>query len=93
MLYLRMCHDRAGALDVREEFRQEHRAYLKSGVVNIVQAGPICIGDTNDTNIGSFMIVEAQSRAEVQAFHDGDPFTKANLYGDVTISRWDKHIG
>jgi uncharacterized protein len=93
MLYLRICRDKPGAIDLRETHRPEHRAYLRSGVMKVLQAGPMCVGDKNDTNVGSFMIVEANSRAEVQEFHDNDPFSKVGLYGEVIICRWDKHIG
>jgi uncharacterized protein len=93
MLYLRICLDRPGATDLREVHGQEHSAYMRSGLVKMIQAGPMCMGDKNETHIGSFMIIEATSRAEVQSFHEGDPYTKAGLYGEVTICRWEKHIG
>ena len=56
-------------------------------------AGPMCTSDADDTNIGSFMIVEAASTADVQAFHDGDPFTLRGIFDRVEIIRWDRHIG
>lgn len=93
MLYLRMCFDRTDAGDLRNELRQEHRDYLTSGVVEIVQAGPMCVSDTDDSNIGSFLIIEAESHEQAMRFHEGDPFTKAGLYDHAHVHRWDKHIG
>ncbi len=58
-----------------------------------IQAGPLCAGDTDDTNTGSFFIVEADTREQVVKFHENDPLTKAGLYGEVLIHRWDKHLG
>jgi uncharacterized protein len=93
MLYLRICKDRTGAFDLREKHMEAHSAYMRSGKIEIVQAGPMCISDADNAHIGSFMIIEARSRAEVQTFHDDDPFTDAGVYGEVTICRWEKHIG
>jgi uncharacterized protein YciI len=93
MLYIRLCYDKPGQLELREEKRAEHRAYLKSQPLRLLVAGPLCVDDTHDTNIASFMIVEADSREAVVEMHDGDPFTKAGVFGDVHIHRWDKHIG
>jgi uncharacterized protein len=92
MLYIRMCVDRPDGGQVRDRERASHRAYLASGVVKLVQAGPL-MADDDSRNIGSFMVVEADSLATVKRFHDEDPFTKAGLFDDVRIHRWDKHIG
>jgi len=93
MLYIRMCFDKPGLSSVRDSVRAEHRAYVGSGVIKTVQAGPLCAGDADDTNIGSFFIVEADTREQVAKFHENDPLTKAGLYGEVLIHRWDKHLG
>lgn len=98
MLYLRTCFDAPGTDALRNEIRSVHRAYLKPFVegekpVHLLQAGPLCVSDTDDTNLGSFFIVEAPSLSDVQEFHDGDPFTKAGVYGRVELVRWDRHIG
>ena len=93
MLYVRICFDKPNSLPLRDANRAAHRAYLRSGVIQIIQAGPLCASDTDDTNVASFFIVEADNRERVVAFHEDDPFTKVGLYGEVRIQRWDKHIG
>lgn len=98
MLFLRICFDAPGKGELRNQFREKHRAYLKPFIapgqsVHLVQAGPMCVSDDDDTNLGSFMIVEADSIAQVQAFHEGDPFTLEGVFGRVDICRWDRHIG
>ncbi|AEG51622.1 YCII-related protein [Sphingobium chlorophenolicum L-1] len=92
MLYLRMCFDKPDMLALREEHRQAHRAYLASGVVKLLQAGPM-MSDDDSHNIGSFMVVEADDLQTVKKFHDEDPFTKAGLFDEVRICHWDRHIG
>ncbi|HXV10502.1 MAG TPA: YciI family protein [Burkholderiales bacterium] len=50
-------------------------------------------GTTSDDGkefVGSLMIVNVESRAEAQAFVDGDPFTKAGMFRDVRITRMRK---
>jgi uncharacterized protein YciI len=89
--------DRSGVGDQRNAFRDAHRAYLKpfaepGKAVRILQAGPMCASDTDDTNLGSFMIVDAPSAKAVRRFHDDDPFTKAGIYGEFQLLRWDRHI-
>jgi hypothetical protein len=92
MLYVRLCFDKPDSGHLRDRERSRHRAYLGSGFVKLVLAGPI-MADDDSGNIGSFMIVEADSLATVKRFHNEDPFTKAGLFDDVRIHRWDKHIG
>ena len=46
--------------------------------------------DDGQTFVGSLLIVNVGSRREAQAFVDGDPFTKAGLFRDVTITRMRK---
>jgi uncharacterized protein len=92
MLFIRLCFDKSGLGALREEHRAAHRAYLKSGAIKLVQAGPLMDND-NKHNIASFMIVEADSLDQVNRFHDGDPFTKVGLFERSFIHIWDKHVG
>jgi hypothetical protein len=98
MLYIRLCFDKPGTTELRDQIRAEHRAYFKPNLestakLRLVQAGPLCVSDTDDTNLASFMIIDAANREEVVAFHEGDPFTIAGLYEKVYIHRWDRHVG
>ena len=56
-------------------------------------AGPMCVSDIDDTNVGSFMMLESASLEEVKVFHEGDPFTLRGIFARVEIVRWDRHIG
>jgi len=75
--------------EMREKVLQPHIEYLKSQKKILVLSG----GTTSDdgkTFVGSLLIVNVGSRDEAQAFVDGDPFTKAGLFRDVTITRMRK---
>lgn len=91
MLFLRLCIDKPNVLELRKEHRDDHRAYLASGVADIVQAGPLF--DQSGEMAGSMIIVEANDLAEVRKFHDDDPFTRADLFDKVLLYKWDRHIG
>src|SRR5262249_28808146 len=99
MLYVRICFDRPNSSQLRTQVRPDHRAYVLSRVLlpegpcRVVQAGPLCVGDSDNANLGSFMILEAKSEADIRHFHDEDPFTKVGLYEKVIVHRWDRHIG
>ena len=91
MLFLRLCLDKPEAAELRKANRDEHRAYLASGTVEVVQAGPLL--DEAGAMLGSMIIVNAGSLDEVRSFHEGDPFTKAGLFDRVILQRWDRHVG
>ena len=97
MLYIRLSIDKENAGAVRDAARMEHRAYARASrdegsPCRVVQAGPLCVGDADDTNLASFMILEADSLEAAQRFHDEDPCTKAGLYATTYIHRWDRHM-
>jgi uncharacterized protein YciI len=99
MLYLRICFDKKDSGELRGKMLKSHREYIGSHVgiakdgVKIVQAGPMCAGDDLSNNIGSFLVVEANSFEAALRFHEADPFTRAGLFDDPKIVRWDRHIG
>ena len=76
--------DKAGGLQDRLANYEAHKAYLGKAPVSIVISGPL-LGADNETMIGSFFLVEAETQAEVQAFHDADPFKKAGIWQTVSI--------
>ena len=99
MLYLRICFDKQGGGELRDELRKTHREYVGSHVgakrngIIVIQGGPMCVGDDIDNNLGSFLVVEAENQEDAQRFHDEDPFTKADLFERAHVLRWDRHIG
>lgn len=99
MLYLRICFDNKDAGGLRDELRKTHREYIGAYVgaakdgIQVVQAGPMCVGDDTSKNLGSFLIIEANSLEDVVRFHENDPFTRANLFERADVVRWDRHIG
>jgi uncharacterized protein len=99
MLYLRICFDKKGASNLREQHVNRHREYIGSHVgtprsgIEVVQGGPMSASDDLSQQIGSFLVVEAASIEDAKRFHDQDPFTQAGLFERADVVRWDRHIG
>ncbi len=90
MLWSVYCLDNPNSAAARDSSIKEHREYLKGKESMIVVGGPLQ-SDDGAASVGSQFIVKAESRAEVQAFSDGDPFAKAGVFASVTIRRM--HVG
>lgn len=87
--------DRTGALPTRLAHYDAHKAFLADTSaygVRIVMSGPLT-DDDGTTMIGSLFIVEAQDRAAVEAFNAADPFRKADLWEQVTITGFIRRQG
>jgi uncharacterized protein len=75
--------------ELREKWLRPHVHYLKSQKEILVLSG----GTTSDAGkefVGSLLIVNVGSRADAQAFADGDPFMKASMFKEVKITRMRK---
>lgn len=89
MAFILECLDKPGSLGVRQATRPDHLAYVEANIARVVVAGPI-FADDGTTPIGSLLILDMDSRAEVEAFAAADPYTKAGLFDTVTIRPWRK---
>ncbi|MCH8683846.1 YciI family protein [Pedomonas mirosovicensis] len=78
--------DKPNSQDLRAATRPEHLRHVNSGQVKVVIAGPMLTDDGQP--IGSMLVVEAESRAEVEAFANADPYAKAGLFGRIDILVW-----
>ncbi|WP_439370260.1 YciI family protein [Bradyrhizobium sp. PMVTL-01] len=88
MLFAIHALDRTGALQTRLANYEAHKAFLSDTSrfgIKIVMSGPL-VSDDGATMIGSLFLVEAPTRAEVQAFNRADPFAAAGIWETVTIS-------
>ena len=88
MLFIIHAVDRTDALPARLENYDAHKAFLSDTSrfgVKIVMSGPL-VADDGKTMIGSFFLVEAPSRTEVETFHQSDSFRAAGIWKNVTIT-------
>jgi uncharacterized protein YciI len=61
----------------------EHKAYLRSASIRILQSGPF-LGRRH----GAIVVAEVSSPSEMEGFSDGDPFVTNGIYKEVHIGEW-----
>lgn len=71
----------------RATYTDAHVAHLTSLGDRFVIGGPLL--DQNDVSIGSLMVIEAESRADAEAFAAADPFVLNKVFETVTVRRWE----
>lgn len=90
MRFALLAKDKPGALALRMENREAHLAYVaETGVVET--AGPLL--DADGQMCGSLIILDLPDLAAAQHWAANDPYAKAGLFGDVSLTAWKKAIG
>ena len=89
MRFAVICRDKPGHLETRVANRAAHLAYIEAtGIVEMagpfLEAGQMC---------GSLIILQADSLGAAQTWVAGDPYGKASLFDNVTVTEWKKVIG
>ena len=84
MLFVVHCLDKPDALPRRLAAYDAHKARLAKNEVPSIVSGPLVAGD-GETMIGSLMILEAEWRADVEAYVAADPFVAADVWASVSI--------
>jgi len=87
MLFAVHCLDQADALPRRLAHYAEHKAHLQTGPVKTIISGPL-LAEDEETMIGSLFVFAAKSLEEVRDYHARDPFHRAGVWGQVTITRF-----
>ena len=91
MHFIVTCTDKEGALDIRKANRDAHLEFARANTATIKVGGPL-LSDAGEM-IGSLLIAEAESKAELETFLALDPYAKAGLFSAVTIQPWKWVIG
>jgi len=83
--------DKPGNLQTRLDNYEAHKAYLAQAKIKTVISGPL-VADDGETMIGSCFVVEADSKADVLAFHKADPFKAAGVWEHVHVNAFLKRV-
>jgi uncharacterized protein YciI len=89
MPYLIDATDKPDSAELRKTTRPVHMAFLEKSLPKLLAAGAK-LRDDGETAWGSVYIVDTDDRKAAEAFIAEDPFSKAGLFGTVTITRWRK---
>jgi uncharacterized protein len=85
--------DKPHRQNVRLQHRPAHRARLREHdhPVAVKVGGPLL--DADGAMIGSLLIVEAETAAEVEKFLAGDPYVLADIYASLAIHPFNWGLG
>ncbi len=89
MPYAIQTKDKPGHADVRAQARPAHLEYLTANQDMLLAAGAL-IDDDGSGGHGGILIIDTDDRAQAERFIAEDPFTKAGLFEQVTVTRWRK---
>jgi uncharacterized protein len=90
-LFVMTCLDHENGLAHRMQVRERHLAYAAEHVDKIKVGGPLL--DDAGQMIGSFFVMEAPSRADVEAFNAADPYSIAGVFARVEIHAFRNTLG
>ncbi|MGE8691044.1 MAG: YciI family protein [Achromobacter sp.] len=89
MPYIIETFDKPDHQEVRQRHRAAHLAFLDANKGLLLACGAKLQDDGKDAG-GGLYIVDLDTREAAQQFIDADPFSKADLFDRVTITRWRK---
>jgi hypothetical protein len=84
MLYVMICEDKPDSQELRMATRTAHLAFIDTVVDQVRLAGPM-LSDDGARMLGSMFVVEAESLEAARDLNARDPYTRAGLFGNVTI--------
>lgn len=93
MKFIVYTEDNPDSLHIRKTNRDAHLAWLNTDNpdVKLLTAGPWL--DDEEIMRGSVLIVEAESKGEVEAWLENDPYRKAGLPGKIMVKAFIWAIG
>ncbi|MFC6491043.1 YciI-like protein [Nitratireductor sp. GCM10026969] len=88
MIFVILCRDKPGHLQVRQDTRPEHVEYLEklNAAGTLKFAGPFL--DEDGKPSGSMVAVETEDHAAAEAIARADPYALAGLFESVEIRPW-----
>ncbi len=93
MLFVVTGLDGPGRDALRVAHYEAHKARLTEPLpVRVVMSGPL-VTDDDSRMIGSHFLVEAESRAAVEAFLEGDPFLVHGVWATTEVRAFRKRVG
>jgi hypothetical protein len=95
MLFAIHALDKPDVLERRLAHYPDHRAFLADTSaygVRIVMSGPL-VAEDGERMIGSLFVVEAADQMTVEKFNQADPFQKAEIWQQITITGFIRRQG
>lgn len=93
MLYLVIRKDGPDGERLRLENRDAHIKFALGLTEKVKAGGPLMREGDPARTIGSAFILEGESKAEVEAIIDRDPYVAAGVYASTEVTAWALGIG
>lgn len=91
MYFVIRCMDKPGALPTRIANMDAHKEYVGTKPIKVLLSGPLT-EDDGETIVGSFFMVEAEDRQEVERFQHNDPLFKADIWESIDVQAFAKRV-
>jgi uncharacterized protein len=92
MMFVAICVDRPHSLEVRLANRSTHLDFHKTLGAKVKAAGAM-LGEDLQTPVGSMLIFEGETLAEIEAILAADPYARAGLFESATVRPWRQAVG
>ena len=92
MLFVATCLDKPDHMPMRLETRPAHLAYLQSLGASVKAGGALLTPDQKSV-LGSMLILEGDSEADIAAMLARDPYALAGLFASVEVKPWRQAVG
>ena len=89
MPYIIETFDKPGHEQVRKDHRPSHLVFLEQQKALLLACGAKLNDDGSDAG-GGLYVVDVETRTEAEAFIAADPFSRAELFQTINITRWRK---
>lgn len=87
MAYIIETFDKPDQMALRVRVRPQHMAYLEANKEKLLACGAK-LDDSGEQPNGGLYLVKVETRSEAEKFIADDPFSKAELFERVEITRW-----
>ena len=91
MLFIVYCLDKPGATELRAANMQAHRGYIDTQPIKLLLSGPLTTDDGKGV-VGSFFMVDAADRAQVERFQRNDPLFKSGIWASTEVRAFAKRV-
>jgi uncharacterized protein YciI len=92
MLFVATCTDKPDSTGLRMANRPAHLDYL-NGLGPKVRAGGALLSPDRQSVVGSLLILEGESEAEILGVLESDPYALAGLFASVDVKPWRQAVG
>lgn len=90
MPYAIITRDKPCHAHLRDAHQAAHKRYLDSHCDSLLLAAGAMLDDEGSTAHGGILIIDTDDRKVAEAFVRDDPFSEADLFDSVIITRWRK---